>query len=157
MDVFSNSCISCQTVGKKIQPTGGILYENEGWILFLHSRPTLIAGQGFIVLKRHCESVANLTPREQETLGPIMAITAHAMEIALHAEKVHFGLYAEGVKHIHLHLIPRTANLPASNIWMVWLNSWRNVLQTLHLRRPISDKEVEAAAAQVREVLMRMD
>ena len=63
------ACISCQTVAGEYQPPGGILYDNGCWILFLSARPPLIAGQGFIVLKRHCENVADLTRAEQESLG----------------------------------------------------------------------------------------
>jgi diadenosine tetraphosphate (Ap4A) HIT family hydrolase len=133
-----------------ITPPGGILYQNAGWALFLRSRPPLAAGQGFIVLKRHCERVADLTAVEQATLGPMMAAAAWAMDAVLKPEKIHFGLYGEGVKHIHLHVTPRLATLPAGNIPLVWLGTWYDLLERLRLRRPISDASVSAVAAQLR-------
>jgi diadenosine tetraphosphate (Ap4A) HIT family hydrolase len=144
------ACISCQTVAGDYQPPGGILYEDNCWVLFLSARPSLVAGQGFIVLKRHCENVADLTPEEQATLGVMMAKTAEVMSRTLHAEKVHFGLYGEGVKHIHLHVTPRTAALPGGNIPMTYLSVWRDVLEKLRLRQPISDAAVATAAAQLK-------
>jgi diadenosine tetraphosphate (Ap4A) HIT family hydrolase len=144
------ACISCQTVAGDYQPPGGILYKDNWWVLFLNARPSLIAGQGFIVLKRHCENVADLSRTEQESLGVMMAATADAMTRTLHAEKVHFGLYGEGVKHIHLHVTPRTAALPAGNIPMTYLTLWRGVLENLRLRQPISEAAVAAVAGQLK-------
>lgn len=143
-------CVSCRTLAGEIVPPGGILYQNAGWALFLRSHPPLTAGQGFIVLKRHCEQVADLTAVEQETLGPMMAAAARAMNAVLKPEKVHFGLYGEGVKHIHLHVTPRLAALPAGNIPLVWLGTWRELLERLRLRSPIPDASVMAVAAQLR-------
>jgi diadenosine tetraphosphate (Ap4A) HIT family hydrolase len=118
--------------------------------MFLRSRPPLIAGQGFIALKRHCENVAELMPDEQRLLGVTMTQTARAMMKVLRPEKVHFGLYAEGVKHIHLHVTPRTAVLPAGNIPLVWLSVWRDLLERVKLRQSISDAAVAAVGERLR-------
>jgi len=73
-------------------------------------------GQGFIVLKRHCEDVGALTAEEAATLGEVMRRAAVAFTQVLAPERVHFGLYAEEVRHVHLHVLPRTRDLPAGNI-----------------------------------------
>ena len=146
----SLSCVSCRSVQGDIHPPGGILYQNACWVVFLRSKPPLVAGQGFIVLKRHCENVAELHPQEQETLGLTMAKTAQAMSIVLRPEKVHFGLYGESVKHIHLHVMPRLSTLPAGNIPLMWLSVWRGSLESLKLRKPISDVAVASVALQLK-------
>ena len=148
--MIQQSCVSCRTVRGEIHPPGGILYENEHWMMFLRSRPPLVAGQGFIVLKRHCENVAELTTDEQALLGVIMTKTAQAMMAVLKPEKMHFGLHAERVKHIHMHITPRTAELPAGNIPLVWLSSWYGLVERLKLRQPISDATVAAVAEGLR-------
>jgi len=144
------NCVSCRTVSGEVQQPGGIVYDSPDWIVFLRSKPPLVAGQGFIVLKRHCETVAELTRAEQESLGVIMAATARAMSAALQPEKVHFGLYAEDVKHIHLHFTPRVAALPAGNIPLLWLSMWYGLLERLQLRQPIPDAQVAAIAAKLK-------
>ncbi len=145
-----NTCVSCRTLQGDIQPPGGILYQNEYWAFFLGSTPPLVAGQGFIVLKRHCENVAELNQAEQETLGVTIAKIAQAMSVVLQPEKVHFGLYGESVKHIHLHVTPRVATLPAGNIPLVWLSVWIGILEKLKLRKPIADASVEAVAERLK-------
>jgi diadenosine tetraphosphate (Ap4A) HIT family hydrolase len=145
----SSNCVSCKTIRGDIYPPGGILYENRAWLMFLRSCPPLVAGQGFIILKRHCETITELTPLEQELLGVTMVKTAQAMGAVLKPEKVHFGLYAESVKHIHLHVTPRLSTLPAGNIPLMWLTTWWSVLTHLKLRRPISDTAVALVAEQL--------
>lgn len=146
-------CICCKTLRGEIQPPGGLLIENACWVFFLRSRPLLMAGQGFIVLKRHIENVADLTFEEQQMLGVIMAKTARALDVVLRPEKTHFGLYGEDVKHIHLHVTPRISTLPAGNIPLVALSVWRGLLVDWKLRRSIADVEVEAVAARLKAVL----
>jgi diadenosine tetraphosphate (Ap4A) HIT family hydrolase len=116
----------------------------------------LVAGQGFIVLKRHCERVGDLTDEEQASLGQTLTRTAQAMDIALKPEKVHFGLYAEGAKHIHLHVTPRVAILPAGNIPLVWLATWNSALEGLKLRKPISDAQVMAVAEALKAAFQQL-
>lgn len=152
----ASQCISCKTLRGEIQPPGGFIHENADWILFLRSRPPLIAGQGFIVLKQHCENLAELTVSEQKSLGVIMAQTTQAMMKAFHVEKVHFGLYGEGVKHIHLHVTPRTAELPAGNIPLVWLGVWRGLLERLRLRQAISDELVASTAENLKAAFQQL-
>ncbi len=82
-----------------------------------------------------------------------MAKTAQAMSLALHPVKVHFGLYGEGVKHVHLLVTPRMADLPAGNIPLSALTLWRDMLQSLRLRKTISDEMVTSAAEEIKAAL----
>jgi diadenosine tetraphosphate (Ap4A) HIT family hydrolase len=75
--------MSCDTVAGRRQPPGGIVYQDDNWAFFLHSRPLLIPGQGFIVLKRHCERLSELTPTELQTLGSMMQCAEIALEQVL--------------------------------------------------------------------------
>jgi diadenosine tetraphosphate (Ap4A) HIT family hydrolase len=53
--MHDEQCVSCATLAGQNQPPGGIVYEDAYWVFFLRSRPLLVPGQGFILLKRHCE------------------------------------------------------------------------------------------------------
>ena len=147
---LKEGCISCEVITGKSIPPGGIVYEDAFWLVFLHSQPLLVAGQGFIVLKRHCEHLAELEPAEAAALGPLIQRTAQVMDRTLQPVKTHFGLYAEGVKHLHLHVLPRVATLPAGNIPVTFLEIWYETLARLHLKRPYSNKAVVEVAHKLR-------
>ncbi len=124
--------------------------------MFLRARPPLAAGQGFIALKRHCEHLGELSPEEVAALGPVIQRTARALDQALHPVRVHFGLYAEGVHHLHLHVLPRMPDLPAGNIPITLLSLWYDLLARLRLRQPCSDQAVAAVASWLSEAFQRL-
>jgi diadenosine tetraphosphate (Ap4A) HIT family hydrolase len=134
-------------------PPGGILFEGEYWCFFLRDKPLLVAGQGFVVLKRHCENIAELTPAETAELGVVMQRVSVTLAEVVGAEKVHFGLYAEDVKHIHLHVTPRTAALPAGNIPLTLLSLWYGLLAKTGVRQGIDDESVKRIAEKMKAVL----
>jgi diadenosine tetraphosphate (Ap4A) HIT family hydrolase len=140
----------------KIEPPGGVVGENEHWIFFCGSRPLLVAGQGYIILRRHCEHLEEITPQEAATLGPMMRQVAQAVKSVLQPVKVHFGLYAESVKHIHFHVVPRMSYLPASNIRLTFLVGWYRILNRLGLKRPSGEEEVARIARQMRAEFQKL-
>lgn len=148
---MQDACVSCRTVAGVVRPPGGIVYDSAHWIVFLRTRPLLIPGQGFIVLKRHCEDVAELTPEEAAALGVVMQRVAAAYAGTLAPERVHFGLYGEGVRHIHLHVMPRVSGLPPGNIPLTLLEQWYVLLARLGVRRGASDEAVSQVAERLRD------
>ncbi len=116
----------------------------------------VVPGQGFIVLKRHCERLHDLTPAELAALGPIMRQTQVALDRVLNPAKVHFGLYAEGVKHIHLHVFPRMPTMPAGNIPITFLQVWYELLVYLRLKQPFFDTTVADVAMQLRHAFQTL-
>jgi diadenosine tetraphosphate (Ap4A) HIT family hydrolase len=155
--VGTSSCVSCRTLAGQLVPPGGIVYDTTHWVVFLRSRPLLTPGQGFIVLKRHCEDVAELTAEEAATLGKVMHCTAKAYVQALAPERLHFGLYTEDIRHIHLHVLPRTRALPAGNIPTTLLGAWYAVLQRLRLRQAYGDDEVVQVAGMLRAAFAQLE
>jgi len=152
-----SSCVSCRTLAGEVVPPGGIVYDDAHWVVFLRSRPLLTPGQGIIVLKRHCEDVGALSADEAATLGEAMRRTAKAYTQVLAPERVHFGLYAEDVRHVHLHVLPRTRALPAGNIPTTLLGAWYALLQRLHLRQAYSDGDVAQVADMLRAAFARLE
>jgi diadenosine tetraphosphate (Ap4A) HIT family hydrolase len=144
-------CPSCATLSGITVPPGGILYDDSHWVVFLRARPLLVPGQGFIVLKRHCEHLNQLTSAELAALGSMLHHTQCAYDRVLQPAKIHFGLYAEGVKHLHLHIIPRMPTMPAGNIPMTFLHVWATLLASVRLKRPFPDAIVADVARQLRQ------
>jgi diadenosine tetraphosphate (Ap4A) HIT family hydrolase len=126
--------------------------DSEHWLFTLQPRPLLVAGQGLIVLKRHCESVSDLTQDELRELGPFMANVDGALRRALNPIRVHFGLYGEQVPHLHLHVLPRDSSLPRGNIRVTFLTAWYRCLATLRLRQPIDSDRVRSVNEKLRAV-----
>ncbi len=153
----TTSCLSCRTLAGEVVPPGGIVYDHAHWVVFLRSRPLLMPGQGFIVLKRHCEDVGALTAEEAATLGEVMRRAAVAFTQVLAPERVHFVLYAEEVRHVHLHVLPRTRDLPAGNIPTTLLGAWYALLKRLHLRQAYSDDEVAQVAGMLRAAFAHLE
>jgi diadenosine tetraphosphate (Ap4A) HIT family hydrolase len=135
-------------------PPGGILYDDSHWVVFLRARPLLVPGQGFIVLKRHCEHLSELTPAELGALGPVLRHTQCAYDLVLQPAKLYFGLYGEGVKHLHWHITPRLPSMPAGNIPLTFLHVWVGTLAAMQLKRPFSAAIVAEVAEQLRQAFV---
>jgi diadenosine tetraphosphate (Ap4A) HIT family hydrolase len=152
-----DGCLSCDTLRGAVQVPGGIVAEDEYWAFFCQARPLTAPGRGFIVLKRHCEHLSEITPQEAAALGPMMRRTAQVMMAVLQPVKVHMGSYGEGVKHIHWHVMPRMAYLPASNLWIQWLAPWVRILHRLGLKRAYPDEQVAQIAERMRAEFERLE
>lgn len=146
------TCISCRTLAGAVAPPGGVVYDTPHWAVFLRSRPLLVPGQGFIVLRRHCEDIAALTDDEAASLGVVVRQVAAAYNAVLAPERVHIGLYGEGVRHIHLHVMPRMRGMPEGNIPLTLLGQWYELLQRLGLRHGYTDATVAEVAVALRAV-----
>jgi hypothetical protein len=85
-----------------------------------------------------------------------MQLTFQALSSVLQPAKVHFGLYAEGVKHIHLHVFPRMPHMPAGNIPTTLLGVWYGLLHRVGLKQAYSDDEVAQVAAWMKAEFQRL-
>ena len=150
------NCISCETVTGSFVPPGGIVFEDVKWIVALRPSPVSVACLPLIILKRHCEDITDLDEEESSSLGFMMQLTARTLNEVLKPEKVHFGLYAEQVKHIHIHVLPRMSNMPIGNIPNMWRNQWLDVLHRLGLKKSYSHDVVAQYAKQLRAAYIKL-
>ena len=106
------SCVACRANRGEIVAPGGALYDDGLWRLEHTFEPFPLVG--WLILKplRHVESLAGLTPEEAAALGPLLRRITAAMLAELAPERVYTVLLAESVAHVHIHLIPRTRDLP---------------------------------------------
>ncbi len=150
------TCISCATVAGSYVPPGGIVFESEKWIVALRSNPVSFACLPLIILRRHCEDIADLDSEESASLGFTMRLTARALNEVLQPEKVHFGIYAEQVKHIHIHVFPRMPGMPTGNIPNVWRNQWLDIMHAVRLKKSYSNETVAHYADQLRTTYLML-
>ncbi len=155
MNTINHSdCVACKTLSRELQVPGGIIFEDEYWLVDHTLPPVLIRGQLIIKLKRHCEHLAKLTPPETDTLGPIIQLICEAVSEVIKPEKIHVASYGEGIKHIHFIVTPRIEEMPTSNIRLtIWI-VWRRWLNRLGWKRVVNSKEEAAEiASQIRDYL----
>jgi len=92
-------------------PPGGTIYEDENWIAD-HGMPSLVRGYVVLKPKRHVEEITGLLTPESATFGPAYQQLVGAMNLALAPERIYTCSFAEAVRHIHFHLVPRYADMP---------------------------------------------
>lgn len=146
-----NECVICRTLHGETPPLGGVVYASPHWVFYLRAQPLLVAGQGFMVLKRHCEDMADLSDAEAQDLGLMMRRVTHALNQTIAPARVHMAVYAEETRHIHLHVTPRMTYHPKGNIRLTALLQWYALLHHLGVRAAISDAQVHALAYQLRQ------
>lgn len=150
------TCISCATVSGSFVPPGGVVFENQYWVVALRANPIRFPCLPLLILKRHCEDMAELSKDESASLGQLIQLTSQVLNKTLHPAKVHFGIYAEGVKHIHVHVFPRMPNMPVGNIPNLWLNQWFDFLSIIGLKKSYSNEVVARNANEMREAYLEL-
>ena len=109
------TCGTCRANSGELSAPGGAIYQDTCWRLEHILPPIPLAG--WLVLKplRHVEALADLSREEAATFGPLIQRTTAAMRAVLQPARIYLCQFseAEGVAHIHFHLIPRTTDVPA--------------------------------------------
>ena len=146
-----DKCLACSTIAGKLQAPGGVIYQDNYWVVEHSLGPVLVRGYLIIKLKRHCEHLAELTPEESRALGGIIQSTCLALSKVIKPDKIHVCSWGEEVKHIHFHVIPRTRDMPVGNLKLLIYLQWLKLLNKLGLNKWVSDEEAATVAAKVRQ------
>lgn len=105
-------CYTCDVNAGRIAAPGGTIYQNEHWLAD-HGVDLLVRGYVVLKPKRHVDEVADLLADEAATLGTALQTVLLAMRTALKTERIYVCSFAETVHHVHFHLLPRYADMPA--------------------------------------------
>ena len=154
---FVPGCLSCDLLaGRRTEP-GGTIYEDEHWHVVSMVAPVYWRGFLSLKLKRHCEHIADLTPAEAASLGPVLQATCQALTRVLKSAKVYVCSFGEGVKHIHFWVLPRPPEMrPGMHPVFLQLDVRAFLTRRLGVKRwLIGDEEVAELANQLREEYRR--
>jgi len=110
------SCSMCAEVAGRSTTPGGVVYRNDCWEVAHHPGAQTDPGELIVKLRRHAESLAELTPGESAALGPVLRAAVAAVEHVVRPERVYVASYGERVRHVHFFLLPRTTSLPAGHV-----------------------------------------
>ena len=113
-----------------------------------HTGPFTDPGELIVKTRRHCESLAELTPAEADALGPLLRAGVGALERVVVAERIYAVSFNERIRHVHFLLLPRTAAMPRGHVISDLYRRARNLLRKIGLlRNPTAEARAEAADA----------
>lgn len=99
---------------------------------------------GWLVLlpRRHVTAIAELTDAEAASLGSWQVRLSRALTYVVGCSKTYIGQFGEapGFEHVHFHVVPRPADLPAEQ------RGPRFFLSASTERAPVSDQERDRLA-----------
>ena len=113
---MAERCSMCEEVAGQTVPPGGVVYRNEWWEVGHHPGPETDPGELIVKLRRHAESLAELTSEEAAAMGPVLRAAVAAVERVVRPERVYVASYGERLRHVHFFLLPRTTSLPAGHV-----------------------------------------
>jgi diadenosine tetraphosphate (Ap4A) HIT family hydrolase len=143
----SQSCTVCAEIAGRLPVPGGVVFENDWWQVVHHSGAWTDPGELMVKSRRHCESLAELTPAEAESLGPVLRAAVAAVERVVRPERVYVASYGERVRHVLFFLLPRTRSLPAGHVTSDLYRRGRTLLRRWGaLSNPTAAARADAAA-----------
>ena len=155
--MYVDGCMACDVLAGRLKAPGGVIYEDEYWMVDHCVSPIMLRGFLIIKLKRHCEHLAELTLEEAAAFGPIVRNTCLALSRVLKPAKVYVCSFGEAVKHTHFYVIPRTPDLPAGSLPVFMHLRIKMILYRLGMRKlACSDEGAAEVAAQVRVELRHL-
>lgn len=103
----SKPCVICQRAKDKQY----VVYEDAHWIV-RHSDETTILGYFLIEPKRHIVDLSEADEQETSTYGALLSALMSAIRMVTQCARVYTFSLGESCPHYHLHVIPRTENMP---------------------------------------------
>ena len=113
------NCAFCQL---HLDPTAQERHDiqrSELWVLRHHPDPAPLPGWLLLDSRRHCSGPVDFTAAEASDWGCAVRDASDLVKQISGCERVYAIAFGEGAQHLHLHLIPRHLNEPASKAWAV--------------------------------------
>lgn len=105
-------CVICANNRLSNLPPREDVLRHGGWRA-AHAFGTTVPGWLVLVPERHILSLDELTDEEGAVLGPLLKRLSATLREVIGCTKTYVALFAEGdgFEHVHIHVIPRTAEL----------------------------------------------
>jgi len=110
------ACKSCELISRRNQgaaPLWDCIYRTSLWDV-AHCYETSLPGWLVLIVRRHIESLDELTDSEAVELGQLIRDASSAIKAVTGCLKTYVLQFAESPDHphVHFHVIPRMADLP---------------------------------------------
>jgi diadenosine tetraphosphate (Ap4A) HIT family hydrolase len=97
---------NCCDIFTKFETELGTYAENEHWLVAVRPKQVTL-GASVLMLKRHAQGLAELTPAELIAFGEIVQTLEAKLGSAFAYEKVNYLMLMMADSHLHFHVIPR--------------------------------------------------
>jgi diadenosine tetraphosphate (Ap4A) HIT family hydrolase len=147
----ASPCSVCEHVAGRVTAPGGPIHDDGLWLVSHHTGPHTDPGELIVQVRRHCESLAELTAAEAAALGPVLRAAVSAIERVVRPERTYVATYGERVRHVHFFILPRTRALPPGHVVSDLYRKARMWLRRMGLARNPTAEERAQAALRIRE------
>ena len=130
-----SGCPICDEVAGRVVAPGGPIYDDGLWLVSHHTGAWTDPGEVLVKLRRHVESLAQVTPEESAALGPILRAGVEAIERAVGPERTYVMSFNERLRHLHFYILPRTRSLPRGHVMSDLYKRGRAVLRQTGITR----------------------
>ncbi len=112
-------CGICALDGRPRRLSDLVAAESDRWIVRHHAPPAPLAGWFLLCARRHVQGPARFSTDEAVDFGPALQDVSAAIERISGALRVYAIAFGEGSQHLHVHLVPRTADRPETAAWKI--------------------------------------
>ncbi len=100
-------CTLCDRLAGKIDPPGGLILENEHWLIEHTFTPICLPGLLTALLKRHCTDLAELSQVEVASYRGAIAALTQAMQKVFPSKTFRIETLPDGLAHVHFSIFPQ--------------------------------------------------
>jgi diadenosine tetraphosphate (Ap4A) HIT family hydrolase len=106
------SCGICQSNAGDRPIAGGIIWENDRWLVRHSPPPYGVAGWMTLQTQRHVGGPAHFDDAEAASFGPTLRHLEKVLEEITGALRIYTAAMGESFPHFHGHMVPRRASMP---------------------------------------------
>ena len=114
-----SSCGVCRNHNDPIARGHYEISRTDLWILRHHPDPAPLSGWLLLDACRHMGGPMEFTAAEASGWGAAVQQASQLVQQLTGCDRVYAIAFGEGARHLHLHLIPRFSQEPASEAWKV--------------------------------------
>ena len=126
-DPRSADCFICRKHRGEVSIPGGAIYQDDllyvGHVQLPEGKTTCYLGWIIVETKRHVPELADLTDAEVQALGLMVSRVSRALMASEKGEHVYLFLIGDGVRHVHVHVVPRYPGAPRQ-YWGTRVDEW---------------------------------
>ena len=116
---MSRDCAICRLHSDPIQISAFEIVRTPLWVLRHHHHPAPMLGWLLLDTLRHCSGPVDFNSDEASRWGGAVQQASQLVRDLTVCDRVYAIAFGEGAQHLHLHLIPRFINDPATAAWSV--------------------------------------
>lgn len=115
------SCAICKSNAGENAIAGGIIFENDLWLVRHSPPPYGVAGWMTLQSQRHVGGPAHFNDAEAKSFGPTLRHLEKVLGEVTGALRIYTAAMGESFPHFHGHMVPRRAQMPDdAKAWAVF-------------------------------------